>query len=91
MPLLWQDHNGEPKESSTPPGYPPSEKLAGGFADGMTIEQSELERENVPIVARCFRGCGTRAVMSDGFSNFCATCALAILKAEAIRLRGLAA
>ncbi len=57
----------------------------------MTIEQSELEREMVPIADRCFRGCGRRAVMSDGFSNFCAKCALAILKVEAIRLPGLAA
>jgi len=57
----------------------------------MTIEQGELEREVVPIAARCFRGCGRRAVLSDGFSNFCATCALAILKSEATRLPRLAA
>lgn len=57
----------------------------------MTIEQIELEREMVPIVDRCYRGCGTRAVFSDGFSNFCARCALTILKAEAIRLPARAA
>jgi hypothetical protein len=57
----------------------------------MNIEQGELEREMVPIVARCFRGCGTRAVLSDGFSNFCAKCALGILKEGAARLPALAA
>ena len=57
----------------------------------MTIEQIELEREMVPIVDRCYRGCGTRAVVSDGFSSFCARCALTILKAEAIRLLASAA
>jgi hypothetical protein len=57
----------------------------------MMIEQTELEREMVPIVDRCFKGCGTRAVLSDGFSNFCAKCALAILSVEARRLPGLAA
>ncbi|HKC90645.1 MAG TPA: hypothetical protein VKE23_04890 [Candidatus Limnocylindria bacterium] len=57
----------------------------------MTAEQNDLEREIVPIVDRCFRGCGTRAVLSDGMSRFCAKCALEILKAEAMRLPGLAA
>ena len=57
----------------------------------MTVEQSEPEREMVPIADRCFRGCGTRAVLSDGISKFCAECALTILKAEARRLPGLAA
>ena len=57
----------------------------------MNIEQGELKREMVPIVDRCFRGCGTRAVLSDGFSNFCAKCALTVLKAEAKRLPALAA
>jgi len=57
----------------------------------MTVEQSELEREMVPIVDRCFRGCGTRAVLSHGISKFCAECALTILKAEARRLPGLPA
>jgi hypothetical protein len=57
----------------------------------MMIEQTELEREMVPIVDRCFRGCGTRAVFSDGFSNFCAKCALAILRADVKRLPRLAA
>jgi hypothetical protein len=67
-------------------------KLAGSFGDNkMTIEQSELEREMVPIADRCFRGCGTRAVLSDGISNFCAKCALSILKSEATRLPRLAA
>jgi len=56
----------------------------------MMIEQTEREREMVPIVDRCFKGCGTRAVLSDGFSNFCAKCALAILEAEARRLPRLA-
>jgi len=62
-----------------------------GFGDRMAIEQRELDREMVPIVDRCFRGCGTRAVLSDGFSNFCAKCALAVLKAEAARLPAIAA
>ena len=57
----------------------------------MMIERTEQEREMVPIVDRCFKGCGTRAVLSDGFSRFCAKCALAILKAEATRLPRLAA
>jgi len=57
----------------------------------MAIDQSELEREMVPIVDRCFRGCGTRAVLSDGISNFCAKCALAILKAAPARRLGQAA
>jgi hypothetical protein len=57
----------------------------------MTIEQSELEPEMVPIVDRCFKGCGTRAVLSDGSSRFCAKCALAILKAQVTRLPRLAA
>jgi len=57
----------------------------------MMIEQTELEREMVPIVDRCFKGCGTRAVLSDGFSNFCAKCALGILRAAAKPLPGLAA
>ena len=57
----------------------------------MTIHQTELDRENVPIADRCYRGCGTRAVFSDGFSAYCATCALAILKAEALRRPKLAA
>jgi hypothetical protein len=61
------------------------QKLMERFGDRMTIEQAELEREMVPIVDRCFRGCGTRAVWSDGFSNFCAKCALAILTAQALR------
>jgi hypothetical protein len=56
----------------------------------MNTEQSDLEREMVPIVDRCFRGCGTRAVFSDGCSNFCAKCALAILTAAAKPLPGLA-
>ncbi len=57
----------------------------------MTIEQVELEREMVPIVDRCYRGCGTRAVFSEGLSSFCAKCALAILKTKAIRLPARAA
>ncbi len=57
----------------------------------MTIEQTELDREMVPIAERCFRGCGTRAVIVDDFSAFCANCALAMLKAEALRLARLAA
>ena len=57
----------------------------------MMIERTEQEREMVPIVDRCFKGCGTRAVLSDGISKFCAECALTILKAEARRLPGLAA
>jgi hypothetical protein len=61
------------------------------FGDEMTIEQTELDREMVPIPDRCFRGCGTRAVLVDGFSAFCAKCALAMLKAEALRLGRLAA
>ena len=52
----------------------------------MTVEQLELERETVPIVDRCYRGCGTRAVVSDGFSSFCAKCALAVLKAQLIHM-----
>ena len=46
------------------------------------MEQTELDREMVPIADRCFRGCGTRAVFVDGFSAFCASCALAMLKAR---------
>jgi hypothetical protein len=61
------------------------------FGDVMTIEPAELEREMVPIVDRCYRGCGTRAVVSDGFSSFCAKCALTMFKTEAIRLPGRAA
>jgi hypothetical protein len=57
----------------------------------MNTEQSDLEREIVPIADRCFKGCGTRAVLSDGWSNFCAKCALAILTAEAKRPARLAA
>jgi hypothetical protein len=57
----------------------------------MTVEQTELDGEMVPIAARCFRGCGTRAVIVDGLSAFCAGCALTMLKAEALRLPGLAA
>jgi len=57
----------------------------------MTMEQTELDREIVPIADRCFRGCGTRAVFVDGFSAFCASCALAILKAEVRRAPRLAA
>jgi hypothetical protein len=57
----------------------------------MTIEQSDTEAEMVPIVDRCYKGCGTRAVISDGLSNFCAKCALAILTAKALRMPGLAA
>jgi len=67
-------------------------KLLNRFGDNrMTVEQTELEREMVPIVDRCFRGCGTRAVLSHGISKFCAECALTILKAEARRLPGLPA
>jgi hypothetical protein len=67
-------------------------KLNGSFGDDMmTADQTELEPEMVPIAYRCFRGCGTRAVLSDGISNFCAKCALSILKAEATRLPRLAA
>ena len=57
----------------------------------MTMEQTELDREMVPIADRCFRGCGTRAVFVDGFSAFCANCALAMLKAGAMRVPRLAA
>ena len=57
----------------------------------MTIKESELEVEMVPIADRCYRGCGTRAVLVDGFSAFCAKCALAMLNAEAVRLSTLAA
>jgi len=57
----------------------------------MTTDESDLEREMVPIADRCFRGCGTRAVLSDGLANFCAKCALAILKAESFRVPRLAA
>jgi hypothetical protein len=57
----------------------------------MTSDQDDLEREMVPIVDRCFRGCGTRAVFSDGHSNFCAKCALAILKAQSVPSTVLAA
>ena len=57
----------------------------------MTIEQSELEREMVPIAERCFRGCGTRAVLVEGFSAFCAKCSLALLKAQVIQASTLAA
>ena len=57
----------------------------------MNAEQRELERVMVPIADRCFRGCGTRAVFSDGLSNFCAKCALTILTAAEDRLSGLAA
>jgi len=56
----------------------------------MNIEQGELEREMVPIVARCFRGCGTRAVLSDGFSNFCACCLIRIGRVhQGARAKGL--
>jgi hypothetical protein len=57
----------------------------------MTIDQTELDRENVPIPERCFRGCGTRAVIADGLSAFCANCALAMLKSEDLQLARLAA
>ena len=57
----------------------------------MAIEQSELEREMVPIADRCFRGCGTRAVISDGFSAYCAKCSLALLKAKVVPASRLAA
>jgi hypothetical protein len=57
----------------------------------MTTDERDLEGEMVPIVDRCFRGCGTRAVTSDGLSNFCAKCALGILKEQAFRSAGLAA
>jgi hypothetical protein len=57
----------------------------------MIADQNELEPEMVPIAYRCFRGCGTRAVLSDGISNFCAKCALSILKAKPTRLPRLAA
>ena len=57
----------------------------------MTIEPSELEPEMVPIVNRCYRGCGTRAVLVDGFSAFCAKCALIMLEAEVVRRSKLAA
>jgi hypothetical protein len=66
-------------------------EAAEHFGDGMSFEQRDLEAEMVPIAARCFRGCGTRAVISDGFSNFCAKCALTILKAERLRVPALAA
>ena len=67
-------------------------KLTGSFGDDkMTADQDELEREMVPIADRCFRGCGARAVLSNGFSRFCAKCALSILKAKATRLPRLAA
>jgi hypothetical protein len=66
--------------------------MASFMVEGaMNIEQTELDRETVPIPDRCFRGCGTRAVLVDGFSAFCANCALAILKAEAQRSGRLAA
>ena len=61
------------------------------FGEDMTIEQSELEREMVPIAERCFRGCGTRAVISDGFSAYCAKCSLVLLKAKVIPAPSLAA
>ncbi len=57
----------------------------------MTIEQSELEREMVPIAERCFRGCGTRAVLVEGFSAYCAKCSLALLQAKVIQAPRLAA
>jgi len=57
----------------------------------MAIEQTELDREMVPIADRCYRGCGTRAVLVAGFSAFCANCALTMLKAEAVPRLGLAA
>jgi len=57
----------------------------------MTIEPSELEPEMVRIVNRCYRGCGTRAVLVDGFSAFCAKCALVMLEAEVVRRSKLAA
>jgi len=57
----------------------------------MKTDESDLEREMVPIADRCFRGCGTRAVLSDGLANFCAKCALAILKEESFRFPRLAA
>jgi len=57
----------------------------------MAIEQSELEVEMVPIADRCYRGCGTRAVLVDRFSAFCAKCALAMLEAEVVRRSTLAA
>jgi hypothetical protein len=57
----------------------------------MTTDERDLEPEMVPIVDRCFRGCGTRAVISDGPSNFCAKCALAFLRAQALLSSRLAA
>jgi hypothetical protein len=57
----------------------------------MTTDERDLEPEMVPIVDRCFRGCGTRAVISDGSSNFCAKCALALLRAQALLSPRLAA
>jgi hypothetical protein len=57
----------------------------------MIIEQTELERDMVPIADRCYRGCGARAIVVEGCSAFCATCFLTILKAEIIRRSTLAA
>ena len=57
----------------------------------MTTEQADIEREVVPIADRCYRGCGTRAVIVDGVSAFCAKCFLARLEAKLIQLPRLAA
>jgi hypothetical protein len=77
------DHNSQPKEKSTLSRYGPSTMIE--------LEQNEIERQSVPIADRCFRGCGTRAVVVKGFSAFCANCALALLQAEAKQLSSLAA
>ena len=57
----------------------------------MELEQNEIERQMVPIADRCFRGCGTRAVVVEGFSAFCAKCALTLLTTAAKQLSSLAA
>jgi hypothetical protein len=77
------DHNGQPKEKSTLSRYVPFTM--------MNREQNEFERQMVPIADRCFRGCGTRAVLVEDFSAFCAKCALAVLQTEAKQRPSLAA
>jgi hypothetical protein len=57
----------------------------------MTTEQTEMEREAVPIPDRCYRGCGTRAVIVEDGSAFCAKCFVARVEAGLIRLPRLAA
>jgi hypothetical protein len=57
----------------------------------MIIEQTELERDMVPIADRCYRGCGARAIVVEGCSAFCGRCFLAMLKAEIIRRSTVAA